>query len=178
MPPPQDLVLQRPGDCDEPARFIINNLTLRTWERQGYLQVNYLYGNKYLSEGGKCQVEEYTLYKAYDDRYNAFIGQCDENGNPDGLVRILFADGDICEGMGGMNEHNTQWNRMILKGATFIGWFQGPERQGNSYQFDKNGEQLKESGWFEKGQLVGNHNQSEEVLKYFEMKDVVSNGKS
>ena len=43
--------------------------------------------------------DDYTIYHGPDGNHNVFIGQCDKEGHPDGLVRIIFKDGSIGEGI-------------------------------------------------------------------------------
>ena len=95
---------------------------LETWNRQGPLRIEKLLKKGLLKSLKDKFIKEYKLFRMCNINDAIFIGEADESGRPDGLVRVL-CDGTIFEGQMSPDGFPNGWCRKILwSGESYLGW--------------------------------------------------------
>ena len=97
---------------------------------------------------------------------SAFMGQCDENNIPHGIVQVITKEGVIYRGQ--MSHGKMQGFGLIAYtfGRSSAGWWKNNNAHGNFYRVCENGN-IDEAGWFQDGVLKEDFKEIDEFEKYF-----------
>ena len=106
-----------------------------------------------------------------------FIGQHNDKGEPDGLVRLITEQPGNWLLEGQVKNGGLDGLSRLIGIDSRIGYHKDNKVHGNWWYADYRGKIHKdESGYFEDDKRVGDHKKDEEGVKYFEIKDVVATG--
>jgi len=123
----------------------------RDWYRN--LNVEYLKKNNFLKQSDHNYTSKYKKFSTISGGEFQFAGQLDKEGNPNGIVRVIYPQGSIYEGNMTPDGKRNGWG--IYYDASFdyvsIGWRKDNLRNGNILEIDpKTFEVMHDrSGWYE-----------------------------